>query len=87
MSLVTEGDVSDLGAAEFARLATEAEKKCPVSNLLRNGLAISLETSLKQLGHRSSPPVLASPFLDSLSGAPRGSCRGCVFCARRPPFV
>jgi osmotically inducible protein OsmC len=47
MRLVTEGDVADLDAAEFARLATEAEKKCPVSNLLRNGLAITLEASLK----------------------------------------
>ena len=47
MRLVTEGQVPDLDAATFKRLAAEAEKKCPVSNLLRSGLAITLEASLK----------------------------------------
>lgn len=47
MRLVTEGQVPDLDAATFERLAAEAEKKCPVSNLLRNGLAITLEASLQ----------------------------------------
>ena len=46
MRLVTEGQVPGLDAAAFKRLAVEAEKKCPVSNLLRNGLAITLEASL-----------------------------------------
>lgn len=46
MQLVTEGRVPGLDAAEFERLAAEAEKKCPVSNLLRSGLTITLEASL-----------------------------------------
>lgn len=47
MHLATQGRVPGLDDAEFKRLAAEAEKKCPVSNLLRNGLAISLEASLQ----------------------------------------
>lgn len=46
MHLVTQGRVPGLDQSEFQRLADEAEKKCPVSNLLRNGLAITLEASL-----------------------------------------
>jgi len=46
MHLVTHGRVPGLAASDFARLADEAEKKCPVSNLLRNGLAITLDASL-----------------------------------------
>ena len=46
MHLVTRGRVPGLEASDFARLADEAEKKCPVSNLLRNGLAITLDASL-----------------------------------------
>lgn len=46
MHLVTQGRVRGISEADFARLADEAEKKCPVSNLLRNGLAISLDASL-----------------------------------------
>jgi lipoyl-dependent peroxiredoxin len=46
MHLVTQGRVPGLEQADFQRLAEEAEKKCPVSNLLRNGLAITLEASL-----------------------------------------
>jgi osmotically inducible protein OsmC len=46
MHLVTQGRVPGLSAEDFKRLADEAEKKCPVSNLLRNGLAISLDASL-----------------------------------------
>jgi osmotically inducible protein OsmC len=47
MHLATEGRVPGLDADAFKRLAAEAEKKCPVSNLLRNGLAISLEAALR----------------------------------------
>jgi osmotically inducible protein OsmC len=47
MHLVTQGRVSGLTAAEFERLAAEAEKKCPVSNLLRPGLSITLDAELK----------------------------------------
>jgi osmotically inducible protein OsmC len=46
MHLVTQGRVPGVDEATFQRLAEEAEKKCPVSNLLRNGLTITLEASL-----------------------------------------
>lgn len=46
MHLVTEGQVPGMSDAEFKQHAVEAEKKCPVSNLLRNGLKITLEASL-----------------------------------------
>jgi osmotically inducible protein OsmC len=46
MHLETRGKVAGLDNATFARLADEAEKKCPVSNLLRPGLAITLDASL-----------------------------------------
>ncbi len=46
MHLTTEGRVPGLDDAEFKRLAAEAEKKCPVSNLLRSGLEITLDAAL-----------------------------------------
>jgi osmotically inducible protein OsmC len=46
MHLETRGRVSGLDNAAFKRLADEAEKKCPVSNLLRPGLTITLDASL-----------------------------------------
>lgn len=46
MHLVTTGRVPGVDEGTFKRLADEAEKKCPVSNLLRNGLEISLDASL-----------------------------------------
>jgi osmotically inducible protein OsmC len=46
MHLATQGRVAGLDAADFKRLADEAEKKCPVSNLLRPGLSITLDASL-----------------------------------------
>jgi osmotically inducible protein OsmC len=46
MHLATEGRVPGVDDATFKRLAQEAEKKCPVSNLLRNGLEITLEAKL-----------------------------------------
>jgi osmotically inducible protein OsmC len=46
MHLETRGRVAGLDEATFKRYAEEAEKKCPVSNLLRNGLEISLDASL-----------------------------------------
>jgi osmotically inducible protein OsmC len=46
MHLVTEGQVPGMSDAGFKQYAAEAEKKCPVSNLLRNGLTITLEASL-----------------------------------------
>lgn len=48
MHLVTEGKVPNVDQATFERLAAEAEKKCPISNLLRNGLSVTLEAHLKQ---------------------------------------
>lgn len=47
MHLVTEGRVEGLDAATFKQLAAEAEKQCPVSNLLRNGLSITLDATLQ----------------------------------------
>jgi osmotically inducible protein OsmC len=46
MHLATEGRVPGLDQEQFQQLATEAELKCPVSNLLRSGLAITLEAAL-----------------------------------------
>lgn len=48
MHLVTQGRVPGLQEFEFKQLAQEAEKACPVSNLLRSGLAITLDASLAQ---------------------------------------
>lgn len=46
MHLTTKGRVAGLDAATFRKLAEEGEKKCPVSNLLRPGLTITLDASL-----------------------------------------
>jgi osmotically inducible protein OsmC len=46
MHLETRGKVVGIDNATFKRLADEAEKKCPVSNLLRPGLTITLDASL-----------------------------------------
>ncbi len=46
MHLETRGKVDGVDNATFKKLADEAEKKCPVSNLLRPGLSITLEASL-----------------------------------------
>jgi osmotically inducible protein OsmC len=45
MHLVTKGRVPGVEEFEFKQLAQEAEKACPVSNLLRSGLAITLDAS------------------------------------------
>ncbi|HEV8574405.1 MAG TPA: OsmC family peroxiredoxin [Dehalococcoidia bacterium] len=42
MDLAVSGDVPGMDAAEFQRLATEAEQKCPVSNALRGNIDIRL---------------------------------------------
>jgi len=47
MHLETEGQVPGMTEAAFKEYAIEAEKKCPVSNLLRPGLSISLDASLR----------------------------------------
>jgi len=46
MHLETRGKVAGIDNATFKRLADEAEKKCPVSNLLRPGLTITLDAGL-----------------------------------------
>jgi len=46
MHLETRGKVAGLDNAAFKKLADEAEKKCPVSNLLRPGLSITLDAAL-----------------------------------------
>ena len=48
MHLETTGRVAGLDEATFQQMAEEAEKVCPVSNLLRPGLAISLDAKLAQ---------------------------------------
>ena len=47
MHLETRGKVPGLDRETFKRYAEEAEKKCPVSNLLRNCLTIVLDADLK----------------------------------------
>ena len=46
MHLETRGKVPGLDNATFKKFAEEAEKNCPVSNLLRNGLTITLDAAL-----------------------------------------
>jgi osmotically inducible protein OsmC len=46
MHLVTRGRVPGVDDATFKRLAGEAEQRCPVANLLRPGLEISLDAAL-----------------------------------------
>ncbi len=46
MHLETRGRVPGLDAAAFEEHAEAAEKKCPVSNLLRPGLDITLDAAL-----------------------------------------
>jgi osmotically inducible protein OsmC len=46
MHLETRGRVPGLDAETFQRMASEAEQKCPVSNLLRPGLDITLDAAL-----------------------------------------
>ncbi len=46
MHLETTGRVPGLDEAQFKQMAEEAEKACPVSNLLRSGLTISLDAKL-----------------------------------------
>lgn len=46
MHLRVRGRVPEIDQATFRQLAEEADKACPVSNLLRPGLAIELEATL-----------------------------------------
>ncbi len=46
MWLHTRGDVPNIDNATFQKLAKEADKGCPVSNLLRNGVKIDLKADL-----------------------------------------
>jgi len=46
MNLSVRGRVPGISAETFARIAEEADKGCPVSNLLRPGLKIVRETDL-----------------------------------------
>lgn len=48
MHLDARGRVPGLDAEAFRRLAAEAEQKCPVSNLLRPGLTITLDAALAE---------------------------------------
>lgn len=44
MDLTVHGSVPGLDAAAFEKAAQEAEKTCPVSNALRNNVAINVRT-------------------------------------------
>ncbi|MFO7918142.1 MAG: OsmC family protein [Anaerolineae bacterium] len=46
MRLVVSGEVEDIDEETFRRIAYEADEECPVSNLLREGLQITLEPAL-----------------------------------------
>jgi osmotically inducible protein OsmC len=46
MHLHVRCQVPDIDEARFNQLVTEADKGCPVSNLLRNGLNIEISTDL-----------------------------------------
>ena len=46
MHLVTRGKLAGVDDVQFKHLAEEAEKQCPVSNLLRPGLTITLDAAL-----------------------------------------
>jgi osmotically inducible protein OsmC len=47
MHLEVHGFISDLSESEFQEIAQEADQGCPVSNLLRPGVAIELEATLE----------------------------------------
>jgi osmotically inducible protein OsmC len=44
--LTVKGKVPGMTREQFAQLATEAEKGCPISNALRNNLEITVEATL-----------------------------------------
>jgi osmotically inducible protein OsmC len=46
MNLHVRAFVPELDEASFSDLVAEADKHCPVSNLLRNGLEIKIKTEL-----------------------------------------
>lgn len=46
MRLHVRGEAPGLDEETFNRLAMEADKSCPISNLLRNGLNIEITTAL-----------------------------------------
>jgi osmotically inducible protein OsmC len=46
MQLEVRGQVVGMDEATFQQIAEEADKGCPVSNLLRSGLAIELDVAL-----------------------------------------
>ncbi|MFP3896468.1 MAG: OsmC family protein [Anaerolineales bacterium] len=46
MRLVISGKVGGIDEETFRRIAYEADEECPVSNLLREGLQITLEPTL-----------------------------------------
>ena len=48
MQLHVRGDVPDIDESTFHRLVMETDRVCPVSNLLREGLEIKIESILMQ---------------------------------------
>jgi lipoyl-dependent peroxiredoxin len=56
MQLHVRGEVPDIkDEATFKRIAMEADKGCPVSNLLRDGLDIEIDTELLSGLQQASP--------------------------------
>jgi lipoyl-dependent peroxiredoxin len=49
MQLHVRAQVPDIDETEFRKLVNEADQSCPVSNLLRSGLNIEIETSLLEM--------------------------------------
>ena len=48
MQLHVRAAVPDIDESEFRKLGNEADQSCPVSNLLRNGLDIKIESTLQE---------------------------------------
>jgi lipoyl-dependent peroxiredoxin len=46
MNLHVRADVPDIDESKFQKMVMEADKGCPVSNLLRDGLKIDIEATL-----------------------------------------
>jgi osmotically inducible protein OsmC len=57
MRLETRGQVLGIDEATFLRIAQEAKEGCPVSNALRGGVEIELETIkwTPKIGHKKGP--------------------------------
>ena len=55
MRVHTRADIPGIDAGTFQKLAKDADRGCPVSNLLRNGLKIDLQADLIEGSPSNSP--------------------------------